>query len=62
MVANQAGAILEALGVNEDLSYASPMKWRHTGNINTDNAAQSMENAGTAMTADSVSSLPDLVI
>ena len=62
MAANQGGAILEALGVNEDLSPASPTKWRRTGNINADNAAQSVENAGIATTVDSVSGLPDLVI
>ena len=62
MVANQAGAILEALGVNKDLSPASPMKWRRMENINANNAAQSVENTRIAMTADSVSGLPDLVI
>ena len=62
MAANQAGAILEALGVNKDLSPASLMKQRCTGNIKTDNAAQSVENAGIATTADSMSGLPDLVI
>jgi hypothetical protein len=64
MGANQAGAILEALGVNEDLNPASPMKQRRTGDIDSDDAAQSVENAGLRMvtTADSVSGSPDLAI
>jgi len=66
MAANQAGAILEALGVNDNLSPTSPTKWKCTENSTVVDVAKSVtvaENRSTAVTAAdgvvSMSRLPD---